>query len=304
MREKTIRKEISCNGIGLHSGRLIELKLLPASEGSGIVFIRKDLGGKRIPADAHHVVSTQLSTTIGTEGTTVQTIEHLLAAVSALEIDNLIVEIDGPEVPVLDGSAAPFVELLLEAGIVNQGRMKSFIEFLKPITVSERGKYVTIRPGSAFDISYQIQFDHPLIASQSYFYRHSRQAFTNEIAPARTFGFLKDVERLKAQGLVQGGSLENAIVIGDDEILNEQGLRFSDEFVRHKILDLIGDFSLLGMPVLGHVEALCSGHMLHAKLIQEVLANKKAWKVVVPSSKNRQKVYSSYQTLPSPISSR
>jgi UDP-3-O-[3-hydroxymyristoyl] N-acetylglucosamine deacetylase len=303
MKEKTIRKETSCNGIGLHSGKPIELKLLPASEGAGIVFIRKDLGGKRIPADAAHVVSTHLSTTIGAAGATVQTIEHLLAAVSALEIDNLMIEVDGPEVPVLDGSAAPFVALLLEAGIVNQERIKSFIEFLKPVTVFEKGKQVTIRPASSFEVSYQIQFDHPLISKQDYFYRHGRQAFIKEIAPARTFGFLKEVEHLKSQGLAQGGSLENAVVIGDDRILNAQGLRFSDEFVRHKILDLIGDLSLLGMPVLGHVEAVCSGHMLHAKLIQEVLANKKAWKIVVPSVTDRQKIYPSYQGLSAPLSS-
>jgi UDP-3-O-[3-hydroxymyristoyl] N-acetylglucosamine deacetylase len=302
MREKTVRKEISCIGIGLHSGKPIELKLLPAAEGSGIVFIRKDLGGKAIPADAAHVVSTHLSTTIGIDGATVQTIEHLMAAISALEIDNLIVEVDGPEVPVLDGSASPFVALIQEAGIENQERFKSFIEFLKPVTVSEKGKYVTIRPGSSFDISYQIQFDHPLISNQSYFYRHSRQAFEKEIAPARTFGFLKDVETLKAQGLARGGSLDNAIVIGDDEILNKQGLRFPDEFVRHKILDLIGDFSLLGMPILGHVEALCSGHMLHARLLKEVLANEKAWKIVVPPRDSRHKVIPSYQRFPSPIS--
>jgi UDP-3-O-[3-hydroxymyristoyl] N-acetylglucosamine deacetylase len=303
MKEKTIRKEICCNGIGLHSGLSIELKLLPAAEGNGIVFVRKDRSNKRIPADAAHVVSTHLSTTIGDEGVTVQTIEHLMAAVSALEIDNLIVEVDGPEVPVLDGSASPFVTLLLEAGIVNQEKSKSFIEFLKPVTVSEKGKYVTIRPGSSFDISYEIQFDHPMISTQSYFYRHSRQAFTDEIAPARTFGFLKDVEQLKAQGLAQGGSLENAIVIGDDQILNKQGLRFSDEFVRHKILDLIGDFSLLGMPVLGHVQALCSGHMLHAKLIREVLTNKRAWRIVSPPSWDKQKSYSPYRSFSSPLSS-
>lgn len=302
MREKTIRKEASCIGIGLHSGKPIELRLLPAAAGSGISFIRKDLGGQAIPADAAHVVSTHLSTTIGVEGATVQTIEHLLAAVSALEIDNLIVEVDGPEVPVLDGSASPFVELIEGAGITNQERSKSFIEILKPVIVSEKGKYVSIRPGSSFDISYQIQFDHPLISNQSYFYRHSRQAFTKEIAPARTFGFLRDVERLKAQGLARGGSLDNAIVIGDDQILNKQGLRFPDEFVRHKILDLIGDFSLLGTPILGQVEARCSGHMLHAKLLEEVLANKKAWKVVAPSLGTRNKVFSSYQSLPSPIS--
>lgn len=302
MREKTIRKEISCIGIGLHSGKPIELRLLPAAEGSGIVFIRKDLGRRAIPADAAHVVSTHLSTTVGIEGATVQTVEHLLAAISALEIDNLVIEVDGPEVPVLDGSALPFVALIQEAGIVNQERLKSFIEFLKPVTVSEKGKYVTVRPGSSFEISYRIQFDHPLISNQSYFYRHSRQAFVKEIAPARTFGFLKDVEHLKAQGLARGGSLENAIVIGEDQILNKQGLRFSDEFVRHKILDLIGDFSLLGLPILGHVEAFCSGHMLHARLLEEVWANQKAWRVVAPSVGSRRRAVPSYQSLPSPIS--
>lgn len=301
MFEKTVRQEVCCHGIGLHSGSPIRLKLLPAPEGSGIVFIRKDLGGIVIPADAAHVVSTYFSTTIGAEGATVQTVEHLLAAISALEIDNLIIEVDGPEVPVMDGSATPFISLLLEAGVTDQKKPRSFIKFVKPITVSEKGKYITVRPGTAFKVSYQIRFDHPLIASQTYTYRHHRSAFTREIASARTFGLLKDIELLKAQGLAQGGSLENAIVIGEDKILNEQGLRFPNEFVRHKILDLIGDFSLLGMPILAHVEAFCSGHMLHAKLIQAILADRAAWRVVTPSpsEEKREKVYTSYQSLSS-----
>ncbi|MFQ5949441.1 MAG: UDP-3-O-acyl-N-acetylglucosamine deacetylase, partial [Nitrospiria bacterium] len=239
---------------------------------------------------------------------TVKTIEHLMAAVSALEIHNLIVELDGPEVPVMDGSSAPFISLLSKGGVVRQERLLSFIEFMKPVTVSENGRHVTIHPGSSFEVAYQIQYNHPVISRQSYHYRHSRRAFEREIARARTFGFLKDVQLLQAQGLAQGGSLENAIVIGDDRILNKQGLRFFDEFVRHKILDLIGDFSLLGMPILGRVEAICSGHLLHAKLIKEILENKKAWRVVtIPDGTaayvEKRKVYPSYQGVSLPLSS-
>jgi len=277
--EKTIQNEVSCSGVGLHSGEKIQLKLIPAAEGSGILFSRIDLGGILIPANISHVVSTRLSTTIGVEGATVQTIEHLLAAIAAFGIDNLIIELDGPEVPILDGSAAPFAELLLEAGGVQQSKPKRMLQVIEPVTVSEKGKHVTISPSSTFEISYQIEFDHPLISRQAYSYRHRPEVFTAEIAPARTFGFLKDVQMLQSMGLARGGSLENAIVIGENQVLNEGGLRFSDEFVRHKILDLIGDLSLIGMPVLGRVEAFCSGHMLHAKLMKALLQNKKACKI-------------------------
>lgn len=284
MNEKTIQKEVSCSGVGLHSGEKIHLKLIPAAEGSGILFSRTDLGGTLIPATVSYVVSTHLSTTIGVEGAAVQTIEHLLAAISAFDIDNLIIELDGPEVPILDGSAAPFTELLSEAGIVHQSKVKRILQVIEPVTVSEKGKQVTLSPSSTLEISYKIQFDHPLISSQTYSYQHRSETFMAEIAPARTFGFLKDVQMLQSMGLARGGSLENAIVIGENQVLNEGGLRFSDEFVRHKILDLIGDLSLLGMPILGRVEAVCSGHMLHAKLIKALLQNKKACKItgVVP----------------------
>lgn len=279
MNERTIQNAVSCSGVGLHSGEKIHLKLLPAVEGSGILFSRTDLGGILIPANISHVVSTHLSTTIGVEGATVQTIEHLLAAIAAFGIDNLIIELDGPEVPILDGSAAPFAQLLSEAGMVRQNKVKRIVQVVEPVTVSEKGKQVTISPSSNFEISYQIEFDHPLISSQGYSYQHNSETFMAEIAPARTFGFLKDVQMLQSMGLARGGSLENAIVIGENQVLNEGGLRFSDEFVRHKILDLIGDLSLLGMPILGRIEAVCSGHMLHAKLIKELLKNKKAYKI-------------------------
>jgi len=302
--EKTIGKKVSCRGIGLHSGKSIHLSLLPAQPGDGIIFVRTDRGSIRIPANEAHVIPSQFSTIIGTKGASVQTVEHLLAAAAALEIDNLIIELDGPEVPAMDGSASPFIALLLEAGATAQAKERPFIEILKPIRVSEKGKSITIRPGSSFEVSYKIDFDHSVISKQSYHYWHSPQAFMREIAPARTFAFLKDVSYLQSQGLALGGSLDNAVVIGEDSVLNKQGLRFADEFVRHKVLDLVGDFSLLGRPILGKVEAVCSGHQLHVALVKEIYKNKKAWRMVsAPSaSVSPQKSYTgpNYHSLPIP----
>ena len=295
-KQKTIRRAISCSGIGLHSGEEIRMRIIPAPEGSGIVFVRTDLDALAIPADPAHIVSTYLSTTIGAQGATVQTVEHLLAAISAMEIDNLIVELDGAEVPVFDGSSAPFVSLLLEAGTKHQEKEKHFIKVTEPITVSEGGKYITIRPASSLTVSYHIDFDHPLISKQSYRYRHSCKTFIKEIAPARTFGFLKEVESLQAQGLARGGSLENAIVIGEDRILNTQGLRFPDEFVRHKILDLVGDLSLLGASIQGEIDAFCSGHQLHTKLIREILEHQSSWKISGAPIMRPRKAPLSYKT--------
>ncbi|HIL35190.1 MAG: UDP-3-O-acyl-N-acetylglucosamine deacetylase [Nitrospira sp.] len=301
-KENTIRNEVSCSGIGLHSGKTIHLRLLPAPEESGVIFIRRDLGGILIPADHSHIVSTYLSTTIGVEGASVQTIEHLMAAVYAMGIHNLIVELDGPEVPVMDGSSEPFIALLSKAGVLCQDKPRTFMEIMKEVTVSDNERRVTIHPSSSFEIEYKIAYSHPVISKQSYHYRHSPLAFKKEIASARTFGFLKDVQSLQEQGLARGGSLENAVVIGDDGVLNKQGLRFSDEFVRHKILDLIGDLSLIGMPILGRVEATCSGHSLHAELIEEVLENKNAWRIVTaPSLVKERPVYPAYQGMSLPL---
>ncbi|MFQ5596765.1 MAG: UDP-3-O-acyl-N-acetylglucosamine deacetylase [Nitrospiria bacterium] len=280
VQQKTISNTVSCNGVGLHSGKEIHIRLLPANAEDGILFVRKDLGGLVIPANEAHVIPSQFSTIIGVGGATVQTVEHLLAAVSAVGIDNLIVELDGPEVPAMDGSALPFMTLLRDAGISKQSAERSFIEIMKPIKVSEQKKSIAVRPGSSFEVSYKISFDHPVVSRQSYRYGHNPRAFLGEIAPARTFAFLKDIPYLRSQGFAMGGSLDNAVVIGEEAVLNEQGLRFADEFVRHKILDLIGDISLLGKPILGHVEADCSGHQLHTALVKEILKNKKAWRLV------------------------
>lgn len=280
MLEKTIREAVSCTGVGLHTGKQIQLRLIPAEKGEGIVFVRKDLGGIKIPANAEHLVPSNFATVLEAKGATVQTVEHLLAAISAMEIDNLVIELDGSEIPALDGSAFPFISLLQKAGLVEQNKKRSFIEILKSVTVTEDGKSITIHPSSTFEVSCSIDFDHPLIAKQSYHYWHSRSAFIRELSSARTFGFLKDYDFLKAQGLALGGSLDNTIVVGENEILNEKGLRYSDEFVRHKVLDLIGDFVMLGKPILGRIEAHCSGHNLHAQLVKTIVENKKAWRIV------------------------
>ncbi len=283
MKEKTIKESVSCSGIGLHTGRQIHLTLRPAGKGKGIVFVRTDLGGTAIPADAAHVVPSSLSTILKSGDATVQTVEHLMSAISALEIDNLVIELDGPELPALDGSAFPFIALLQKAGWLEQKKERAFIEILKPMTISENGKSVTIQPASSFEVKCQISFDHPVISDQVYHYWHSRQAFIGELASARTFGFLKDAAALQSKGLALGVSLDNAIVIDDDKVMNEGGLRYPDEFVRHKVLDLIGDFSLLGAPILGRIEAVCSGHKLHGEMIQAIMKNKKAWRIVTAS---------------------
>ncbi len=283
MKEKTIQNSISCSGIGLHSGRKIQMTLRPAGKGQGIAFVRKDMGDAVIPADAAHVVPSSLATILKSGKATVQTVEHLMAAISALEIDNLMIELDGPELPALDGSAFPFVALFQKAGVVEQKKDRAFIEILKPMTLTDHGKSVAVLPASSFEVKCQISFDHPVIGEQTYQYWHSRQAFIGELASARTFGFLKDAAALQSKGLALGVSLDNAIVIDETNILNEGGLRYSDEFVRHKVLDLIGDFTLLGAPILGCVEAVCSGHKLHAEMIQVMMKNKKSWRMVTAS---------------------
>lgn len=210
----------------------------------------------------------------------VHTVEHLLSALSGMQVDNLYAELNSAELPIMDGSAAPFVELLLEAGVVEQSKPQPQIKILEPIGIEQDGKQVMIMPASNYRISYSIDFDHPVIARQSYHYNASPSSFQKEIAGARTFGFLKEVEALWAQGYAKGGSLENAVIIGEDGILNKEGLRYPDEFVRHKILDLIGDLSLLGMPVIGHLIAVRSGHALHTELAAKILEEEHKWAIV------------------------
>src|SRR2546422_7539079 len=264
--QQTIRKPVTCTGVGLHSGCRVSLTLTPAPPDTGIVFIRTDLSAKpRVSAAIANVRPTLLSTTIGVDGVQVQTIEHLLAAAAGLGIDNLCVEVDAPELPALDGSATPFVDLLQEAGIAAQGRYRSYLKIVRPIDVTEGEKHISIRPASTASVTYTIDYDHPLIRRQAYTYHWSSDSFIRDIAPARTFGFLREVEALWEAGLGLGGSLHNTLILSDGGLLNTGGLRYRDEFVRHKILDLVGDMTLLGVPFVGGIPAVPARHPLPSR---------------------------------------
>jgi UDP-3-O-[3-hydroxymyristoyl] N-acetylglucosamine deacetylase len=280
-RQRTLKEEVSCTGIGLHSGDRIKLKIRPAPPDTGIRFIRADVEGKpMVEAHFDNVVDTTLATTVGLNGSKVATVEHLMAAFFGLGIDNAIVVLDGPEVPIMDGSAAPFVFLIKSAGIKEQALLKRFIVIKKPLSLDDGNRSVSIFPSKELKISYRIDFNHPLLRNQKYEMTFSGRDFVREISRARTFGFLKDVEALKESGFARGGSLDNAVVIDDFRILNEEGLRFKDEFVRHKILDFIGDLAMIGSPVIGHFVVEKSGHFLNQLMLKRLMKEKKKWKIL------------------------
>jgi UDP-3-O-[3-hydroxymyristoyl] N-acetylglucosamine deacetylase len=270
---------VSCAGIGIHSGRKVTLTLGPAPAGSGIRFQRTDLGGAEVQARAGNVVSAQYATTLAQHEGTVETVEHLLAALVGLGIDNVVVELNHPEVPIMDGSAAPFVCLIHEAGIQPQPVPRRFLRVTRPIELARGDKRIALYPSDRFTISYSISFDHPLLRHQERTMTIDEPTFIEQIAPARTFTFLKEVEMLRRHGFAIGGSLENALVVGETGVLN-QPLRFEDEFVRHKMLDAIGDMALLGMPVVGHLVVHRGGHDLHTALASKVLEEDDAWEMV------------------------
>jgi UDP-3-O-[3-hydroxymyristoyl] N-acetylglucosamine deacetylase len=288
--QATIAQALTMTGVGLHSGEAITMTLRPASAGTGIVFHRSE-GDRSVAIEARscNVIDTRLATVIGKEGLSVSTIEHLMAALTAFGIDNLHIDIDGPEVPIMDGSAAPLVDLLEQAGLQQLQHSRKYLAIRKPITVIDGEKRVSLIPSRFFRISYDIAFDHPCIGQQHRSIKFSPELFRRDIAPARTFGFLEEVEYLKSRGLARGGSLDNAVVIGEGRILNEEGLRFSDEFVRHKILDSIGDFSLLGYPLLGHIKAFKAGHDINHQAVQQVLDSPEHWQLVEFSTADLQK---------------
>ncbi len=280
--QRTLFGSTQCTGVGVHSGAPVTLRLLPAPADSGIVFIRTDLpeGQNVIPAQWDKVVDTRLCTMLGNaQGATIGTVEHLLSALRALNIDNAIIEIDGPEVPIMDGSAAPFVLLIEMAGVQEQDAPRQWLEILKSVEVQHDGKVATLLPADQASFSVAIKFDSSVIAEQSYDLAVSAASFKGEVSRARTFGFLAEVEQLRKMGLARGGSLHNAIVISDDKVLNEGGLRYSDEFARHKLLDAIGDLSLAGAPILGAFNAFCTGHALNNKLLHALFADRSAWRL-------------------------
>ena len=276
-KRRTLASERSIEGIGLHSGALVRMRLVPAAAGTGIVFVRTDLDGARIPATLENAGPSFYATVLKRGSATVSTIEHLMAALYALQIDDLEVHLDAAEVPILDGSSRPFVSAVRAAGLTDLDAPREYIHIVKPIAVAHDDKRISVHPAAEYRVTYAIDFDHPALGYQELTASLWRaDQFDDKLAPARTFTFEHEVEALRARGLALGGSLENAVVVGKEGIVNPP-LRFADEFVRHKMLDLTGDLSLLGHPLLGHVVAYRAGHDLHARLARAIAEATGSW---------------------------
>lgn len=278
VQRKTLFNPVAIEGIGLHSGLYTKLQLDPADEGTGLMFIRTDLGDLRIPALQASTTALDYATTVGRDDVSIGTVEHLLSAIHAAGLTDLEIRIDGPEVPIIDGSALPFVHLIEAAGIRDLAVSVGVLRIRKPIEIVEGSKKIRIDPADHLTIDYRIDFDHPTIGRQAIAIDFDYQSFASEIAPARTYGFLRDVEKLRAAGLARGGSVENCIVLDENGVMNGP-LRFGNEFVRHKVLDLIGDLALLGHPIVGAIRAERAGHALHSRLVAEILRSADAWEI-------------------------
>jgi len=282
IRQRTIKSKIVVSGIGVHSGHEVSLNFKPAPPDTGIIFIRTDLGPSvEIKALAAHVTDTMMNTTLGSAAEGIGTIEHLMSALAGLGIDNLYIEVSGPEIPIMDGSAAPFFEILA-AEIAEQDALKKFIRVLKEVRIDANEKYALLKPYEGFKIDFEIDFDHPVFKDmiKREEFHFSSAAYQSEVSYARTFGFLSDYEWLRAKNLALGGSLANAVVIDEDRILNEEGLRYDNEFVRHKILDAIGDLYMLGYSLIGEYVGYKSGHAINNQLVRALLADQNAWELV------------------------
>ncbi len=281
--QHTLAGSAVCAGVGVHSGQRVRMAIRPAPAGSGVVFVRSDITDRdnRIPVSAETVGRTQLNTEIfNAAGVTVSTVEHVMAAFAALGVDNVLVDVDGPEVPIMDGSALPFVQLLDRAGRKRQDVARRFIQILEPIEVVDGDKRAALLPSNAFEVDFEIAFASAAVGRQRIDLTVTEQSFRDELASARTFGFLKDVEALRKVGLARGGSFDNVIVIDGDTILNDGGLRIEREFVRHKAMDAIGDLYVLGAPLIGRFEARYAGHALNNLLVRELVARPDAWRLV------------------------
>jgi UDP-3-O-[3-hydroxymyristoyl] N-acetylglucosamine deacetylase len=275
--QHTLRKAVGCQGIGLHCGQSIALTLRPAAAENGIVFRRMDAAAE-IPAVWSNTVRSPLCTVLSNrEGVLVGTVEHLMAALHGAGIDNAVVELDGPEVPIMDGSAAPFLALIERAGIVEQEALRHVVRVLKPVVVGDDAASAALLPDDGFSMSFEIDFDNPVIRRQDIGFVFDADTFKTELSRARTFGLLDDVHRLQAAGLARGGSLDNSIVVSGEKILNRGGLRWDDEFVRHKLLDAFGDLYLAGGPLIGHFRGTRSGHAINHRLLAALFADPEAW---------------------------
>jgi UDP-3-O-[3-hydroxymyristoyl] N-acetylglucosamine deacetylase len=280
--QQTLKTVIGCRGVGLHSGRRVAMNLLPAAPGTGIVFRRTD-AGVEIRANWINAVDSARCTALSDgEGTSVGTVEHLMAALAGTEIDNVVVELDGPEVPIMDGSAAPFVFLIECAGIVEQDAPRRAVEVLRPVSVVADGAMAVLSPGHRFSMSFEIDFESSLIRRQGMSVDLDASTFKSELSRARTFGLLDEVARLREAGLARGGSLDNVIVVSGDRVLNSGGLRYDDEFVRHKMLDAVGDLYLAGAPIIGHFRGVRSGHAHTRRLLAALFADSEAWGYTTP----------------------
>lgn len=275
--QHTLASEVSLSGIGLHTGVTVNLRLCPAPVHTGVVFKRTDLDGFTIEAQSRRVARVSYATSLMKKGVLISTTEHMLSALAGLGVDNAIVEIDNLELPIVDGSALPFVKLIRQAGLRPQRARRAYAKILKPVELEEGAKKIAVYPADTFAVSYSISFPHPVIGAQSLDFTPSAGSYEHGVAPARTFGFLAEVEMLLKSGLVKGGSLENVVVLDQERVMNPEGLRFPDEFCRHKILDLIGDLSLFGHPLIGHVVADRAGHAMHAQLVSQLLRQKECW---------------------------
>jgi UDP-3-O-[3-hydroxymyristoyl] N-acetylglucosamine deacetylase len=280
MNQATISKDIQLNGVGLHTGVEVSLTLRPAPEDTGYVFVRTDLDNFEIPASVEYISHCSYATTLMRRGVVLSTCEHLLSALRGSGVDNCFIELDNIEIPIMDGSSEDFVDLLTAVGTLEQNAPRRFFRVLKTVEFEENGRRMSIEPSDKYEIDCVIDFSHPFINRQAYHFVFENGSFGEQIASARTFGFTHEIEMLRKANLALGGSLDNAIVLTPDGMLNESPLRFADEFVRHKILDIIGDFALLGMPVLGKITAERSGHAVHAALMSKILKTEDAWEIV------------------------
>ncbi|MGA7398513.1 MAG: UDP-3-O-acyl-N-acetylglucosamine deacetylase [Candidatus Sulfotelmatobacter sp.] len=282
IQEQTIRSSVECSGIGLHSGAPVSMHILPAPPGTGIVFRRVDLDGFEIEANSRNVARVSYATSLMKKGVLISTTEHLLSAFIGLGIDNAIVELDNLELPILDGSAQPFVDLIQKAGIRKQRRPRRYMKILREVEMREGNKFISVYPADSYSVSYSINFPHPLIGKETFQVELSNGSYLRNIAAARTFGSREDEKAMRNMGLIRGASSDNCIVLTRDGVENGP-LRFADEFVRHKVLDLVGDLALLGKPILGRIVADRAGHAMHTALVSRILRDKTLWEEVTRS---------------------
>lgn len=278
--EATIERPVSVSGIGLHHGVPVNIRILPAPAGVGLVFLRTDLNNFAIPASWEHVARVSYATSLMRQGVLISTTEHLLSTLYSMGIDNAYIEIDNLEVPILDGSGRPFVELLQQAGIKQYRKRRRFLRVLRPVTVEVPGKRITIEPADQFQLTCSIYFKHPLVGEQTLDLDVTPENYAKTISAARTFGFQWELDQMRDMGLIRGASLDNAVCFDADRVMNPEGLRYPDECVRHKALDLIGDLALIGRPLLGHVIADRAGHAMHAALVKQIMADESLYEVI------------------------